>query len=410
MECSISLPPPAPLGRTQQSLGLTALRARLLLHTGDASVSVDDAFIASLGTHTETAQFRPSHAQLDQLLTRDTFSAFRKKLLTKKATKTDLLNVIGRLRIVVSATTSSRFQSINQLLLDGDIPGAAGQRDVALQYAFRGSQLLCAKIGPCAKLQHEADVWHAVSTATRTPALLPILEALPMPHGEAAAASSPRLLVLVMPLCGMTVGAASCAFEPERTNDRAVLLVNTAICAGAAAAAYATAGWVHGDIKPPNLMLLPSGVSVPGVVALADFGSAVAQGGMARESTPGFGLDAAPGTWQYDIACFASTLAQLLSADITLAEFTSVKLAAFAGAAGSAPACPAVLTPLWQLVALSAKLTMDLERPSSAAMAELHSILADTSSAVRQILVAGQQEILASTLLSLESVWPQPRH
>ena len=359
-----------------------------------------------LGAHPETAQFRPTQAQLGQLVARDGFSVFRRKLLGNTATKNDVMNIVARLRTVVMPTTASRFQGVNQLLLDGDIPGAVGQRDVALQYAFRGSQLLCAKVGPRVKMQHEADVWRTVSAASSTPAVLPILEALPMPHGDAAA--SVPLLVLVMPLCGMTVGAASCAFEAVKTNDRAVLLANTATCMGAAAAAFAIAGWVHGDIKPSNLLLLPGGASLPGVVALADFGSAVSEGGLVLESTPGYGLGATPATWRYDVACFASTLAQLLDASCNPAKFTLATLAA-AAAASTTSSAP-VLSPLWQLVTRSAGLAMaPLECTAQAAMAELRSLLVDASGAVGQVLAVERQDIFLSALLSVDSVWPQPR-
>lgn len=371
---------------------------------GDATSRVEDLFIVNLAEHTETASFRPTQAQLDALLTRDSFAPLRRKLLGNKATRFDMVSAMHRLRTVVSTTTASRFQGINQLLLDGDIPGATGQQDVALQYAFRGSQLLCAKVGPRAKLQHEADVWRAVSTASTTPALLPILEALPMPRGGAP--GSVPLLVLVMPLCGMTVGAATVAFEPEKANDRAALLANTATCMGAAVAAFANAGWVHGDIKPSNLMLLPGGASLPGVVVLADYGSAVVEGAIAHESTLGYGLGATPATWSYDVACLASTLSQLLDTGFSPTTHTLETLVAFASTAGSGAA--PVLAPFWQLVARSAQLAMaPAERSSWAAMMELRSFLVEASSAVGQVLVAGGHETLASTVLTVDSVWPQ---
>ncbi len=191
---------------------------------------METAFYALLDSH--ESQFRPQPVHLEALLSHDKFARFRDRLLRRTATHKDLDSIVAMLQLGFTTTSVSKFGAVTGVLLDGDIPGAYGQRGTALQYAFRGSELLCAKIGP-GKLKREAVAWRAVSEGCSTPALLPILSALDA--GVSCTGDSPRT-VLLMPLAAMSVGAAAGAFvgatsEPLAAQSHCVLVANCATCA-----------------------------------------------------------------------------------------------------------------------------------------------------------------------------------
>lgn len=183
-----------------------------------------------------------------------------------------------------------------------------------------------------------------------------------------------------------------------------MLALNVATCGGAAVAAFAAAGFAHGDIKvraarvlrqgahsaptvgltplaplkPANLMLDSSGV----VVAI-DFGAAAKVGHSLTEASA-FGMNCnRTASLEYDLACLGATLA-VLQHELFLEPTLEAMLASLRSAVACAPA--------------------DQPRPPASIIAERFMVGGLTTDTLRELL----EEAL--TFTSLDGAVASPWH
>jgi hypothetical protein len=244
-------------------------------------------------------------APLDEKLQRAFISeqafASQRALLNARTFKTrDVTRLLMRLKNFVCTTTRHLLVSETGLVLDGPVPGSSsGQGATSVRFALSGSAVCVAKIGPPRLLESEFAASQAVAAAGTFPTVMRIKQMVPLPPSEC---NSPRA-ALLMPAYTMSLGDAALALPPGKSMARNILALNAAMCGAAAVAAFAAAGFAHGDIKPGNFMLDGSGL----VIAI-DFGTAQHVGRSFLESSP-FGLEAlGVATVAYDITCLGSTL------------------------------------------------------------------------------------------------------
>jgi hypothetical protein len=207
-----------------------------------------------------------------------------------------------------------------------------------VRFALLGSAVFAVKVGHPRLVDAEFAVSEAVAAAGVFPTVMRILRKVALPQAEGGAERA----ALLMPVYAMSLSDAALALPPGPSAARDVLALNAALCGAAAVAAFAAAGYAHGDIKPGNLMLDGSGL-----VAAIDFGTAQRVGTPFREGS-GFGLDAlgvagAP----FDLTCLGATLWSLQHASplpphCTRASLAHALAAARAGASASRPPAAAV--------------------------------------------------------------------
>ena len=159
-------------------------------------------------------------------------------------------------------------------------------------------------------------------------------EDIPSDYGRAA------LLLPIYPL-SLADWMAALPSGPSRARD--ALSASAALCGLAAIAAFARAGWSHGDIKPSNIMLTYSSSAC----VLIDLGTARAVGESFAESSIFSLNEPRVASAGYDLVCLGATLAMLqLELFVEEGETTRALLLAAvqrvaAGAAG--PCAPAAL-------------------------------------------------------------------
>lgn len=204
--------------------------------------------------------------------------------------------VIHKARLTIkTATKFVLFAEGCPYIFDGTIVDAHGQGNTVFQYAFKGSNVYCAKIGPEKVVSREFDIGGRVNEL-QFPSVMPVVALVQVP--DESSADRVALLTPLYPasldrFCG-TLGESD--------------LLNTARCTVSAIICFQKAGLCHGDIKPGNMMLANS----RNLVVTIDFGSAVAIDSVAGGGTTDFyGLADAFGTVFYDRTCLAVSLAHL---------------------------------------------------------------------------------------------------
>ena len=351
----------------------------------------------------------------------DAFAGDRSMLAARDFAARHLPGLLRRLQGVVATTTRRRLASSTGIALGCPLGGGAqGQAGASLVLALLDGGAFCAKVGPRAAVGHEWRVSQAIHArrAAPTVACALALEALPSAHASAGGSAQGLLL---LPLYALSAATARAALAPGlaaapgvRLRCRDALAARVAVCALAAIAAFARAGWAHGDIKPDNIMLCAGSSGGGGgadcaACVLIDFGAAQPVGRPLAEFSH-FGLEFPPTAGlAYDLACLASTLAVLqyeLPLDVgkgssgALLEALGAMDAAAAAAEAGEAACQAQ------------------GRPPGSLAAELCALLARKASAeggVGEAELRGAAEAVAGAgswlgLPSLQALWPRDLH
>ena len=357
--------------------------------------------------------------QVELLRHHDAFAGDRSMLAARDFAAKHVLSLLRRLQSVVASTTRHRLVSSTGIVLDGPLGGAQGQAGTSIMLALLDGAAFCAKVGPRAAVEHEWRVSQAIHARGTAPTVARALalEAVPSAHASAGGCAQGLLL---LPLYALSAATARVALAPElaaapgaRLRCRDALAARVAVCALAAIAAFARAGWAHGDIKPGNVMLCAGSSSSGGdgtSCVLIDFGAAQPVGQPLVEFSHSFGLEFPPTAGlAYDLACLASTLAVLqyeLPLDVgkgssgalleALGAMDAAAAAAAATEAGEAACQPRGRPP----GSLAAELCARLARKASAEGGVGEAELREAAEAV-----AGAGSWLG--LPSLEVLWPR---
>ena len=198
------------------------------------------------------------------------------------------------IRLSVRIKTQTRLAVRGQYLFDGPVPGAFGRAGTEVQFALRGSSLLCAKtMLETGNLQWEHRIATRIHNNQTCPTVMPVLDMIDLP-GE------PRRITMVTPYYPISLAPLA------NGNLHEEGCVNVALCGLATIKAFHRKGICHGDIKPGNMMLTARSDNV---VITIDFGSAVEYGESLVSVTPQFGLNCPlEGSLKYDLTCLASSL------------------------------------------------------------------------------------------------------
>jgi hypothetical protein len=359
----------------------------------------------------------------------DAFEGDRSLLSRRAFTARHAVSLLRRLQCFVASTTRRRLASTTGIVLDGPLGGAQGRAGTSIMLALLDGGAFCAKVGLRASLEHEWRVSQAIHARSAAPTVARALalEAVPASHASDSASAQGLLL---LPLYALSVATARVALAPEltaapgaRLRCRDALAARVAVCTLAAIAAFARAGWAHGDIKPGNIMICAAGGSSGGSgsgsrgapCVLIDFGAAQPVGqALAEFSHFGLEFEAAAGL-AYDLACLASTLA-VVQYDLPLdvGRGSSGALLAVLGAmdAAASAAAAAATAPATEAAGAARQ---PQGRPPGSLAAELCALLARRACAeggVGEAELRGAAEAVAEAgswlgLPSLEALWPR---
>jgi len=322
-------------------------------------------------------------------LSEPAFQSQRKLLRAGRLAPRDVTRLLHGLKNFVYTTTRNMLVSETGLVLDGPVPGSAtGQGTTSVRYALVGSAVRAAKVGSPRLLDAELAASEAVAAAGAFPTVMRIVCKVSLPLADGGV----QRAALVMPVYAMSLAEAALSLPPGASNARNILALNTAVCGAAAVAAFAAAGYAHGDIKPSNFMLDGSGL----VVAI-DFGTARRVSEPFTEGSP-FGLDA-PGEAgvAYDLTCLGATLWSVQHDSPLPPQCTrAVLLAALAAAAGAPGGCP----PAAAVAAYC--LAPPEEAPLSGLRELLERLLASSGGGGAPGWVGD------ASLVCLDHVWPKP--
>jgi hypothetical protein len=188
-------------------------------------------------------------------------------------------------------------------------PAAAAVDAVALLRAYDPRALSSAEASALrvhAALRHEWEVSQAVHRggAQPVPSVARALACEDM-------ATERGLAALLLPLYPLTVAAAEAALPPGRSSARDDLALAVALSGLAAVAAFAAAGWAHGDIKPANMMLAAAADADADAAdcVLIDFGTARRHGEGFPEGSSFALTEERTASVGFDLVCLGATLA-----------------------------------------------------------------------------------------------------
>ena len=210
----------------------------------------------------------------------------------------------AKLRNVLSSTTRARFLLSSGIVVDGPVGASTGQAGTVVLHALCGARALCAKIGPRAVVRRE---WAAMEAVHGRGARLAPTVACAQGCEDIPSADAPGRAALLLPLYPLSLADALAALPAGPSRARDALSASAALCGLAAIAAFARAGWSHGDIKPANIML--TGASAACV--LIDLGTARAVGDAFSESSIFSLNEPRVASAGYDLVCLGATLAML---------------------------------------------------------------------------------------------------
>ena len=242
-----------------------------------------------------------SEKQKQHLRSSPAFEGQRAKLKAGKFQDRDAFKLTRMFQHALATTTRHQFTSKSGLVLDGPVGASAGQAGIQIMYALDGAKVRCAKVGSRA-LQHEFEVSETIRKLVLCSSVLRIL---------AFEEVKPDTFALVMPVYPMSVSDALLALPPGASTARDEIALAVALHGLAAVAAFASAGFAHGDLKPSNFMLGDNVVCI-------DFGTAKKIGGSFSESSIfSVNMDRTVST-EYDLVCLGATLASLQHDEVVI--------------------------------------------------------------------------------------------
>lgn len=196
------------------------------------------------------------------------------------------------------------FLLASGIVLDGPVGASAGQAGTVVLIALCGARALCAKVGPRAVVRREWAAMEAVhGRGARVAPTVACAEGCEdIPSADAAGRAA-----LLLPLYPLSLADAMAALPAGPSRARDALSASVALCGLAAIAAFARAGWSHGDIKPANIML--TGAS--SACVLIDLGTARAVGDAFSESSIFSLNELRVASVRYDLVCLGAMLAML---------------------------------------------------------------------------------------------------
>lgn len=199
--------------------------------------------------------------------------------------------------------TKTKVNLISSFSFDGPIPTTDGQGSTALQYAFRGSQIFCAKTGNPGQIQAEYECGLLIHDNQMCPTVMPVVKLIDIDESRKS---------LISPFYPLSL--ANVHVQPSA-------IVNAALCGLCTIKAFSTKNMCHGDIKPANMMLTAHGRNVVTI----DFGSSVPYGESLVATTPLFGLDCpSEGALRYDLTCLATSIVFLRTGKYDTEEFSTI--------------------------------------------------------------------------------------
>ena len=259
---------------------------------GGDVVALLSAFVAETLSPAQALAFRFSSI----------FSGERESLRARSFHARNANSVRAKLRNVLSSTTRSRFLLASGIVVGGPVGASAGQAGTVVLHALCGARALCAKVGPRAVVRREWAAMEAVHGRGAAPTVARAEGCEDIPSGEATGRAA-----LLLPLYPLSLADALASLPAGPSHARDALSASAALCGLAAIAAFARAGWSHGDIKPANIML--TGASTACV--LIDLGTARAVGDAFSESSLFSLNEPRVASAGYDLVCLGATLAML---------------------------------------------------------------------------------------------------
>lgn len=191
------------------------------------------------------------------------------------------------LKIQRMVKTATKAKLVSSYIFDGLVPMAFGQGNSVLQYAIRGSDLYCAKIGDPATIEAEVQASTLIHENQLCPSVMPVIDSIKIDENRVA---------MITPFYPLPVSHTTVT-EPT--------IVNIALCGIATIKAFSNKNLCHGDIKPSNMMFQAGSRTVVSI----DFGSCKEYGSMLAETSPLFGMNCGnQASLRYDLTCLAASI------------------------------------------------------------------------------------------------------
>ena len=197
----------------------------------------------------------------------------------------DINSLYIKIQRMVKTATKSKL--VSDYIFDGLVPMAFGQGNTVMQYAIRGSDLFCAKIGDTATIEAEVEASKLIHEGQHCPSVMPVFDRIKIDENRVA---------MISPFYPIPVSHTT-------VNDATI--VNVALCGLATVKAFSSKNMCHGDIKPSNMMFQAGNR----IVVSIDFGSCTAYGRNLTAISPAFGMDSGTeASLRYDLTCLAASI------------------------------------------------------------------------------------------------------
>lgn len=160
-----------------------------------------------------------------------------------------------------------------------------------LQYAIRGSDLYCAKIGAAETIEAEVEASRLLHDNQRCSSVMPVFDSIKIDENRVA---------MITPFYPIPI---------SHTTVNESTIVNVALCGLATVKAFSNKHLCHDDIKPSNMMFQAGNR----VAVAIDYGSCTAYGNLLTATSPAFGTEA---SLRYDLTCLAASIMLLSGFEI----------------------------------------------------------------------------------------------